>query len=377
MRATTRAWIGRGVVAVLLAVAANAVLSVLAIEHDAALVALLAVSTVVVVLLTLAALDANTQTGWTITPRPGATRDRRGHPHRDVPPRGRRAPDLPRRRRHDRLADRRPRPATACASSTGCGTTSRRSRSPSCSDPSSPTGSRATGATATSPTPVTSATRCDSSERPSGGSRSCDQPTHRDRGGELRRRAAPRRVGGDRQVRRAAPGPGRHPRRWPRAAAGPPGPGQDAGRAVDGPGTRHRVHPRPVHPRPAARRPDRLLHLQPAHRRLRVPRGPAVHRAAAGRRDQPDAPQDAGRPPRGDAGTSGHRRGTHLRAAAALPRARHGQPGRVRRHLPAARGPARPVPALRRVRLPHGRGGVRRPAQPDRPPAGTWWCSTR
>ena len=70
MRATTRAWIGRGVVAVLLAVAANAVLSVLAIEHDAALVALLAVSTVVVVLLTLAALDANTQTGWTITRGP-------------------------------------------------------------------------------------------------------------------------------------------------------------------------------------------------------------------------------------------------------------------------------------------------------------------
>ena len=39
MRATTRAWVGRGLVAVIVAVIANAVLSVMAIEHDAALVA--------------------------------------------------------------------------------------------------------------------------------------------------------------------------------------------------------------------------------------------------------------------------------------------------------------------------------------------------
>ena len=66
MKATRRAWVGRGVVAVLAAVVANAVLSGLAIRHDAALVALLAAATVAAVLLTLTALDVNTQTGWTV-----------------------------------------------------------------------------------------------------------------------------------------------------------------------------------------------------------------------------------------------------------------------------------------------------------------------
>ncbi len=44
--------------------------------------------------------------------------------------------------------------------------------------------------------------------------------------------------------------------------------------------------------------------------------------------------------------------GRTFRLAAAVPRAGHGQPGRVRGHLPAARGAARPVPAAGRVRLP-------------------------
>ena len=38
----------------------------------------------------------------------------------------------------------------------------------------------------------------------------------------------------------------------------------------------------------------------------------------------------------------------------AVPRARHRQPDRVRGHLPAARGPARPVPAAGQLRLPLG-----------------------
>ena len=54
----------------------------------------------------------------------------------------------------------------------------------------------------------------------------------------------------------------------------------------------------------------------------------------------------------------------------AVPRARDRQPGRVRRHLPAARGAARPVPDAGRVRLPDRRRGVRRAAAPARAPAG-------
>ena len=79
-------------------------------------------------------------------------------------------------------------------------------------------------------------------------------------------------------------------------------------------------------------------------RRVRVPRGAGVHRPPARRRDQPHAAEDPGRAARGDAGAPGHRRGPDLPAAAALPRARHRQPGRVRGHLPAARGAARPLP---------------------------------
>ena len=56
-------------------------------------------------------------------------------------------------------------------------------------------------------------------------------------------------------------------------------------------------------------------------------------------------PEDAVGPAGGDAGAADHRRGRDVRAARAVPRARDGQPGRVRRHLPAARGAARPVPA--------------------------------
>lgn len=66
MRPTTRAWIGRAVVALIVALTANAVLSVLSVDHDASLVALLAFATVATVVLSLEALDASTRTGWTI-----------------------------------------------------------------------------------------------------------------------------------------------------------------------------------------------------------------------------------------------------------------------------------------------------------------------
>ena len=62
--------------------------------------------------------------------------------------------------------------------------------------------------------------------------------------------------------------------------------------------------------------------------------------------------------------------GRTLRPAPAVPRARDRQPDRVRGHLPAAGGPARPVPAAARLRLPHRRGRAGRRAPPARPPPG-------
>ena len=50
--------------------------------------------------------------------------------------------------------------------------------------------------------------------------------------------------------------------------------------------------------------------------------GAALRRAAARRRDQPHAAEDAGGAARGDAGEAGDRRGPHVPAAPALPRPR-------------------------------------------------------
>ena len=79
--------------------------------------------------------------------------------------------------------------------------------------------------------------------------------------------------------------------------------------------------------------------------RAHVPRGPGLHQPAARRRDQPDPAQDAVGAARGDGGGPGLRRRPHPHAAPAVPGGGHAEPGRVRGHLPAARGPARPVPA--------------------------------
>ena len=128
----------------------------------------------------------------------------------------------------------------------------------------------------------------------------------------------------------------------------------------------------PVHPGPDARRHHRLDGDRRPGRRAELPRGPAVHQPAAGRRDQPDAAQDPVGAAGGDGGGPGLGRRGLAPAAAPLPGGRHPEPGRVRRHLPAARGPARPVPAQdraadpaagRRARDPHTARGRLRPAR--------------
>ena len=80
--------------------------------------------------------------------------------------------------------------------------------------------------------------------------------------------------------------------------------------------------------------------------------GPIFAQPPARRRDQPRAAQDAGRAAGGDAGAAGDDRGHDAHPRAAVHRPRHPEPDRVRGHVPAARGAARPLRAPDRRRLP-------------------------
>jgi hypothetical protein len=87
VRSGVRAWITRGVVALLIALVVDASLSALSIEHDGELVALLVVATAAVAVLTLVALDTSTRTGWTVRrgdARPEAGEDLRTATYRRV-----------------------------------------------------------------------------------------------------------------------------------------------------------------------------------------------------------------------------------------------------------------------------------------------------
>ena len=84
---------------------------------------------------------------------------------------------------------------------------------------------------------------------------------------------------------------------------------------------------------------------------FRVPARPRVRESPPRRRDQPRPAEDAGGAARGDAGAAGDGRRPHASARAAVHRARDPEPDRVRGHLPAARGPARPIPDAHLGRL--------------------------
>ena len=140
---------------------------------------------------------------------------------------------------------------------------------------------------------------------------------------------------------------------------------QDA--AGQGPGPQPRLHfpPHPVHPRPAAQRPARHQRLPPGQRRRSSssrgrcsPRSSSPTRSTGPRR----APS---RPAGGDERPAGVGGRPDAPARAALLRAGHAEPLRVRGHLPAAGEPARPLPDAPARRLPRPRG---RAAHPDRPP---------
>ena len=87
MRRVPGVWIGRGAAAVLVAVGTNVALSALSVQHDTALVALLAVATVAAVVLTLSALESDTRTVWTVRrsdARPATGEDTRTAMYRHV-----------------------------------------------------------------------------------------------------------------------------------------------------------------------------------------------------------------------------------------------------------------------------------------------------
>ena len=105
-------------------------------------------------------------------------------------------------------------------------------------------------------------------------------------------------------------------------------------------------------------------------------KGPDLHGGPARRRDQPHAAEDAGRAAPGHAGAHGHDRRGHARARRGLHRGGDAEPDRAGGHLPAARGPARPLPVQGRHRLPvAGRGA--RDGEAARAPHGHAVASTR
>ena len=148
---------------------------------------------------------------------------------------------------------------------------------------------------------------------------------------------------------------------------GAPGPGQDAGRRDGRPHPRRLVRPPPVHPRPRARRPRRHPHLPAVAGGVRRRARPGLRQRRARRRDQPGAGQGAVGAARGDGRAARVDRRRHLRRADAVPRARHPEPDRERGRVPAARGPARPLPHEGARRLPdRPRGGRDRAAHERR-----------
>ena len=133
-------------------------------------------------------------------------------------------------------------------------------------------------------------------------------------------------------------------------------PGQDADGRHPGPGPGHEVQPHSVHPGPDAlghhgNRDHRGGRRQP---QTPVPlrQGSDLRQHRAGRRDQPHAAQNPGRPAPGHAGIPGDGRLEHLRAGAAFLRDGHAEPDRAGRNLSLARGPARPFHVVDQHRLP-------------------------
>ena len=115
----------------------------------------------------------------------------------------------------------------------------------------------------------------------------------------------------------------------------------------------------PVHARPPADRHHRAVGLEPEHEGVRVQAGPDLRQRPRRRRGQPGAAEGAVGAARGDGGAPGHRRRRHARAARPVLRRRDREHDRAGGDVPAARGPARPLPDPHLARLPDARRGAR------------------
>ena len=125
-----------------------------------------------------------------------------------------------------------------------------------------------------------------------------------------------------------------------------------------------------MHARPPARRRDGDGGVRPAKPRLRVPARADLRQRRPRGRDQPRDAEDAVGVARGDGRAAGDRRRRDASGAAPLSSPRDREPDRVRGHVPAPRGSARPLLPADAPRLPVDRGraaGHRRAA--DRAPA--------
>ena len=97
--------------------------------------------------------------------------------------------------------------------------------------------------------------------------------------------------------------------------------------------------------------------------------GPDHRPGRARRRDQPGDAQDPVGAARVHGGAPGDDRRRHLPDARPVPRHRHPEPDRVRGHLRAARGPARPLHAADPPRLPAAARGDRHPRRAEARPS--------
>ena len=122
---------------------------------------------------------------------------------------------------------------------------------------------------------------------------------------------------------------------------GAPGVAKSLARLRGRQGLWHDVAPAAVHPGHASLGRHRDPHT--SRRRACLQARTCVHQHPSRRRDQQDAAEDSGGPARSDAGGSGQRRRSAARPSAAVHRARHSEPDRVRGDVPAARSTARPL----------------------------------
>ena len=149
-----------------------------------------------------------------------------------------------------------------------------------------------------------------------------------------------------------------------------PGHRQDRARQGHRPEPGLHLPAHPVHARPAALGRHRPLDLQPEDPGVRVPAGPDHGPDRARRRDQPGDAQDAVGAARVHGGAPGDGRRHDLPDAVAVPGHRHPEPDRVRGHLRAARGAARPLHAPPPAGLSGAARGDRHPRRAEaRPPA--------